>query len=439
MKVMKVGGSCLKTIDDVEKVVKLAKETEKPVLVFSAFYGITDELIKQANGSVTGGFSIDKIRSIHYEMIDMLSPEMKQKAKQTIDNMLSELENIYKGIQLLGELSPSVLDRVQSFGERMVVQVMAAYLNDSGLNARPMSDAEAGFYTEGMHGDSYVRKEQWDIIKEKLSGPEIPVVAGFVGRNVRGDITTLGRGGSDLTATLAGAALGCEVELLKDVDGLMTADPKIVNGAKVVSHINHYDALELAHYGSKVIYKKAIYPAVKAGVPITIRNFREQTEGTRIDSKTSDTIVISTCKNVAIIDVVGLRHMMDSLAKLIDDFAGYYIYPLMLTETSSVGEISIVVETGMLDRVEELIRRNINDKENKINVRKDLALVAVIGTEMKGKVGTAAKIFNTLAKQEANVIAIAQSASERNISVVIDGGEPMKKAAQALHDEFVGQ
>jgi len=435
MKVLKIGGSCLQSKEDLDEVARIVKHEKKAVLVCSAFKGITDELILQAKSAAHHGkFDISKIEKTHREALDKLTPDARKKAWVDVEELLSDLNNTLLGIQYLRELSPPVLDKIQSFGERLVVKIVAAYLNDVGVKAKAISDAEGGFITNDVFGNASVPESQYSIIREKLSIPEIPVVAGFVGRTHKGELTTLGRGGTDLTAAIVAAALGCEVVLLKDVAGLMTADPRIVPDAKVVDHINHLDALEVAHYGSKVIFEKAISPAVKAGIPIVIKSFRSDSKGTIIDSRVSSTIIISTIKNVAIVNVLGYEQMMQQFADLVGEFAQHDIYPLILTETSSVGEISLVIEESKLEKIEHILKKV--HTRGIVETKKGLALVAVIGSGMKGKIGTAAMIFDSLAANKINVIAIAQSASERNISVVVEAGG-IEKAAQALHAKFI--
>ncbi|MFH1285487.1 MAG: aspartate kinase [Candidatus Micrarchaeota archaeon] len=441
MIVMKFGGSCLGSKKDIEKTAAIIKRAKQPIVVLSAFKGITDELIKQANNALNGSYDITHIREFHYGVLADLSIENKVMVEKRIGELVDELNTTLRGISYLHELTPQSLDKVMSFGERLVIYPVAAYLRDFEIDAVPLSDAEAGIVTNDNFGNATILESSEVLVKQRvgeLSRKQVPIITGFVGRTEEGRITTLGRGGSDYTATFIAATLGCEMHLLKDVDGIMSADPKTVENARVVKNVNYSDALELAHYGSKVIYEKAIEPLIKAHAPLVIKNFdTPDIEGTRISEKESTDVVVTAVKNVAIVNVHGRMGMMRVFAELVEALARKDVYPLLMTESSSQGEISIVVDEKQASGIEKLVKKSNGKVEGAaIEARSGYGLVAVIGEGMKKRVGTAASVFDALRDEKINIVAISQSASERNISVIVDA-ENVKRATKALHGKFI--
>ncbi|HII54126.1 hypothetical protein COT30_03995 [Candidatus Micrarchaeota archaeon CG08_land_8_20_14_0_20_49_17] len=430
MKVYKVGGSCLASTDDLNIVLELAKD--KPIFVFSALKGVTDKLIEQGKKAEAGEYSLEELRKLHYDTIESKLGNGRQQTKAKIDSLFSELQVTLDKIKLERKMTLELLDSVQAFGERLVVPIMEGFLNDKGIPAKALSDREGGFITTAEFGDANVPDEQLPAIKEKVMAVveegKIPVVAGFVGRTRAGKITTLGRGGSDLTATLIAAALGCEVVLFKDVDGLMSADPKLVPTAKIVRKMNSYDALEVAHYGSKVVFEKAIFPLLARDAPLNIRSFRGKSAGTIIDSSVSDELVVSTVKEASVLEFTGT---MAHYGALMTKFAEIKYYPLAMLEIS-YGESSIIVDTPKTERLLQLLA------EFKFTVKSGYSMVALIGASMKGKSGIAVRIFRLLADKGINVDGIFASPSGRNISVLIEK-QNLEVAANVIHAEFIGK
>lgn len=434
MKVLKFGGSCLASKKDIERTVKIIKESGECVIILSALKGITDELIAQEQNAKNGKFNLKEIEQRHAEAMSGLKKN-KTECEKKIEALLEELKMTLTGVSYLKELTPQTHDKIVSFGERMVIEIMAAHLRDAGVEATPLSVEETCILTDSNFGDALILEESKEPIKQALSKAKgVPIVPGFIGKNDQGQITTLGRGGSDYTATFIAAALGCECVLLKDVDGLMTADPKIIPGAKIVKNVDYLDAMELAHYGSKVIYEKAILPAMFARIPIRIKSFEKNSEGTVVSAEKGSSVIVPLAKNAAIVELLGYTGMMKIFASITEQMAQKNIYPLLITESSACGEISIVVEEKNVEKIERIARPMMTGK--KIVIDKGLAMVSVVGSSMKGKIGIAASVFDCLAKEKINVVAIAQSASERSISVIVEGGKSIQ-AAQALHKRFI--
>jgi len=430
--VMKFGGSCLVEQKDMHRTIEIVREMKKkarPILVPSALKGITDMLVEQSKLALERKHTISAIREKHYEVLENLKE--KSGAKLKINALLDELENVLKGISYLGECSPATYDRILSFGERMSSVLLESYLNEANLPSKAFPDPI--LITDDVFCDATILPESENIIREKANAlhDKILIFPGFIGKTVEGKVTTLGRGGSDYTATYIAGALGCPVILWKDTNGIMSADPKIVPDAKVVQKVNYIDAMELSHYGSKVIFGKAIKPVMEKKVSLYLKNFdNEKAEGTEISSEETTSMVISTVKTAEILNMTDYMEM-STFANIINGFAKNNIYPLLLVESSSLGELSIVVDEAKARHVEKIVRKEVVNVE----IEKDVGIVSIISGSMRGKVGLAASAFGELAKNQINIIAISQSASERNISLVISKGD-VAKAAQVLHGKF---
>ncbi|MBI5159315.1 aspartate kinase [Candidatus Micrarchaeota archaeon] len=434
MKVLKFGGSCLNSKADVERTVAIIQKSGDCVIVLSALKGVTDSLIALEHSAKTGSFDLSELEKKHFEVVAGLKKN-KAECERKVRALLNDLKTTLTGISYLKEFSPQTHDKIVSFGERIVVEIMAAYLRDSGVEATALKVEETGIRTDSNFSDALVIEESKALIVQALKKAKgIPIVPGFVGLNEQGLITTLGRGGSDYTATFIAAALSCECVLLKDVDGLMTADPKVVPDAKIVKNVDYLDAMELAHYGSKVVFVKAVMPAMLARIPIRVKSFEKDNGGTVISAEQGSSVVVPLAKNVAIVELLGYTGMMTVFSSIVDQLGKKNIYPLLITESSACGEVSIVVDEKSAEKIERIAAPLM--KGRKIVVEKGLAMVSVVGSSMKGKIGIAASVFDCLAKEKINVVAIAQSASERSISVVVEGDKAVQ-AAQALHKRFI--
>lgn len=434
MKVLKFGGSCLNSKADVERTVRIIKKSGECVVVLSALKGVTDALIAQEQAAKKGQFDLSDLEKKHFGVIAGLKKN-KAECERKVVALLQDLRNTLTGASFLKEVTPQTHDKIVSFGERIVVEIMAAHLRDAGVEATALSVEETGIYTDSNFSDALILEESKESIKQALAKAKgVPIVPGFVGLNDQRQITTLGRGGSDYTATFIASTLACDCVLLKDVDGLMTADPKVVPDAKIVKNVDYLDAMELAHYGSKVVFEKAIMPAMLARIPIIIKSFEKDVEGTVISAEKGSSVVVALARSAAIVELLGYTGMMKIFSALIDQMAQKNLYPLLITESSACGEISIVLEEKNAERIERIVTPLM--KGRKVVVEKGLAMVSVVGSSMKGKIGIAASVFDCLAKEKVNVVAIAQSASERSISVVVEGDKAVQ-AAQALHKRFI--
>jgi aspartate kinase len=298
-------------------------------------------------------------------------------------------------------------------------------------------DADCGILTDSVFGDARILDASLAEVARRYGGsePRVHLVPGYIGKDRHGNVTTLGRGGSDYTATYIGSALGCETTLWKDVEGLLTADPKLVAGARPIERLHFLDALELAHYGLKAIAEKAILPAMRAKTAIEIRGFMKPELFTRIDAEEAPVLAITCVRRVVMVDFLGVREdMLRTLARLFHALAEAHTYPLLLTEASPRGETSIVLKEDDYPRLAEHLELEQGGEEPAVS--ETYGVVALVGSGMRGRVGFAASIFQCLASHGINIVAIAQTASERNVSVIVERSV-VEEAVRALHGRFL--
>lgn len=457
--VMKFGGTAVDSPDKVRHVAQLVKSYRKDneiVCVVSAVRGMTDGLLSIADSVKRGDkTSIDefvkKSAKIHTDIIDnaISDKKLKGEANAIIKKIISELEDVLGGIVLLGEVTPKSLDYLMSFGERLSTPIVSFALQDIGIKSDHFTGKEAGILTDGNFGEA---RPLMDTTKLRVSHKlepmlknSVPVVTGFIGADQYGNITTIGRGGSDYTATIIAASIGAEeVWLWSDVDGLMTADPKIAKDAQVLREVSFAEAMEMALFGAKYMHPRALEPVIETKIPIRIRNtFNVKHTGTVITqnpSKESQKIVksVSAIRHTALIDVSGggMVGAPGTAAKIFDTLAKNRVNIMMISQSPSESSISMVVRKTDLDKATTTLELSLLGKVIKqINVNDDVAVIAVVGSGMRGIKGVAAKVFGAVAKRGVNVIMIAQGSSELNLAFVVNDSD-CDQAVRALHDEF---
>jgi aspartate kinase len=351
---------------------------------------------------------------------------------------------------LLGEVTPKSLDYLLSFGERLSAPIVSFALRDSGLKSVSFTGKQAGIVTDSNFGEA---KPLIDTTKLRVSHAlepllkegTIPVVTGFIGADQHGNTTTIGRGGSDYTATIVASGVSAdEVWLWSDVDGLMTADPRIVPDAQVLREVSFSEAMEMALFGAKYMHPRALEPVMDTKIPIRIRNtFNVKHNGTVITqnaSKKSQKIVksVSAIRHTALIDVSGggMVGAPGTAARIFDTLAKNRINIMMISQSPSESSISMVLRKTDLDRATTTLELNLLGRVIKqVNVNDDVAVIAVVGSGMRGIKGVAAKVFSAVARQGVNVIMIAQGSSELNLAFVVRDAD-CASAVRALHDEF---
>ncbi len=457
---MKFGGTSVgdsKRISEVCSII-LGRKGDEIVVVVSALAGITDILVNAARKVSEGSYSEEDIKNFIGEILerhrtvakDALSDKELELVLIELETSAVELEKVLVGIRYVGELTPRSYAFVVSFGERLSAPIMSGALNSHGIKSRWYTGHEAGIITDSTYEKAVpLWKETMKKVKTRLEGElkeSVPVVTGFIAGDKEGRITTLGRGGSDYTASIIGAALNAdEVWIWTDVDGVMTADPRLVKEARTIRVISYIEAMELAFFGGKVLHPKTIEPAMEKGVPVRVKNtFNPSAEGTLIvkEQEQIQRVVkaISVVTGVAMVTIsgVGMIGVPGVAAKSFNALAEEKINILMISQGSSEVNISFVIETKDLQKAVAAVKKRFEHQGvvRKVEYLDGVAIIAVIGAGMKGTKGVAARVFTATAKTDVNVLMIAQGSSEVNISFVTLEKDA-KQAAQALHDEFI--
>lgn len=456
MKVLKFGGSSVYNAERIKKVVDILSskqnQNEQFAVVFSAFGGITDLLIEMAKIASTGNFSysekLNHYKSRHSEIINSLFI-VSNEVEVIINKNHESLESILHGICLVKEVSLRTMDYVISFGERNAANIIAAYMNTVGLKAEFL-DARNVIETNSDFGAAKVNfNTTYSNIKNHFNKvTSFQVITGFIGATSEGITTTLGRGGSDYTASIFGAALNAEcIEIWTDVDGVLTADPRKVKRALSIEKMTYAEAMEMSHFGAKVIYPPTIQPAFEAKIPLIIKNtFNPSHPGTYISNEPSpnDRIVqgISSINNIALLTLVGsgLFGVPGIAGRLFSTLAQNKINVILITQGSSESSISFVVQLSDYQQSKQVLDEAFEYEINSgwiepIKVELDLSIIAVVGENMRYQPGIAGKLFHSLGINGINIVAIAQGSSELNISVVIPSNNE-QKALNAIHESF---
>jgi aspartate kinase len=457
---MKFGGTAVDSSDKVRRVAQIVKSHKRDneiVCVISAVRGMTDGLLSIADSVKRGDrTSIDefvkKSSKIHTDIVEgaISDNNLKGEASAAVKRIMRELENVLGGIVLLGEVTPKSLDYLMSFGERLSTPIVSFALQDIGIKSDYLTGKEAGILTDGNFGEARPLMDTTKLrvshkLEPMLKHDSVPIITGFIAADQFGNITTIGRGGSDYTATIIAASIGAEeVWLWSDVDGLMTADPKIVKDAQVLREVSFAEAMEMALFGAKYMHPRALEPVIDSMIPIRIRNtFNTKHTGTVITqnpSKESQKIVksVSAIRHTALIDVSGggMVGAPGTAARIFDTLAKNRVNIMMISQSPSESSISMVVRKSDLDKATTTLELSLLGRVIKqITVNDDVAVIAVVGSGMRGIKGVAAKVFGAVAKRAVNVIMIAQGSSELNLAFVVNDGD-CEQAVMALHDEF---
>lgn len=429
------------------------------VVVVSAMSGVTNQLIAAAHASARGetriaGELAGALRAQHEAAIDVLLSDGQARAQLVgeTERVIEEVKGLCQGTALLRELTPRALDSISSTGERLSARLFADALCDLG-HVGVAVDATELIVTDDVFGRAEplmaaTRERAAARLGPMLEARAIPVVTGFIGATAEGILTTLGRGGSDYSATILGAALdAAEVIIWTDVDGVLTADPRLVPDARTLQEISYNEAAELAYFGAKVLHPKTLRPVSEAGIPVWIRNsFAPERSGTQITGTGHPTArgvkAITAITDVSLITVGGrgIVGLLGVAAKTFTAAANARANVLLISQSSSENDICFIINSADAARtVAELRRAFAFDLAHKevehITVNPEIAIVAVVGDRMRGMPGIAGRTFSVLGQRGINIIAIAQGSSEYNVSFVVET-EAMRDAVQSLHDEF---
>ena len=455
---MKFGGSSVGSPEALESVISIISgqtSKKRPVVVVSAFRGVTDQLFEisklASEGNLIYRDILEEIEQRHFTTIRSLLPAKDQSEVFTSFKLtMNELEDVLQGVSLTRELTVKTLDFIVGFGERFSATILAGCLKSRGM-ASEYTDTRPLIKTDENFGAARVlAAPTYQNIKlhlEKHAG-KIVVATGFISSTENNESTTLGRGGSDYTASLFGAALSAEViEIWTDVDGLMTADPRKVKRAFPVVNASYEEAMELSHFGAKVIFPPTIQPAFKSGIPIVIKNtFKPELPGTMIknDSVSQPGFIrgMSSIDDAALITIKGsgMIGVSGVASRIFSALAKGNINVILITQSSSEHTVTLAVLPHQASIAKETIEIEFTEEFDtgaidEIKLERDLSIIAVVGDNMRQIPGIAGRVFNALGRNGINIVAIAQGSSERNISFVVDR-ENEKKAMNTLHDAF---
>jgi aspartate kinase len=458
--VMKFGGSSLAAASRIKtaaRTVKTFSAGNKIAVVASAMDDTTDMLVKIGELAQKGEAGLarkvfSKIQSSHLRTAQQVSPRGNARELiAEISHLNGELERTVEGVSHLRELTPRSRDYLLSFGERLSTPLVAAAIRGEGLKTRALTGSEAGITTDNNFGEAKPLFEvSYHQIRQRLDPiirrNEIPVVTGFVAATDDGTVTTLGRGGSDYTASLLGAGLGVEeIWIWTDVDGLMTADPRIVKDAAVLQNVSFGEALELSYFGAKMMHPRALQPAAQSKIPVRIKNSRKPMhEGTLVsttESHNKDGVVkaVSIIRSVGIVNVsgAGMIGAPGTAARVFQALGSSRVNVMMISQGSSEATISCVVARKDLETAVRALQLALLGQgfADKVTAEKDTCIIAVVGAGMRGTPGVAARIFKAVSEKKVNVRMVAQGSSEYNVSFVVSEKEG-PDVVRAIHEEF---
>ena len=453
MKVLKFGGTSVGSVESILNVKKIVEAEREPVIVVvSALGGITDRLIRTSQLAVAGDLSyqaeFEEMADRHHRMIETVIPagQKRDKLLEVVGALLDELKSIYQGVYLIRDLSPKTSAAIVSYGERLSSHIAAALVKDA-----VWFDSRAFIKTEIKGGRQLLASELTNkLVREAFAGlPQVSLVPGFISTDAEsGEVTNLGRGGSDYTAAIIAAALDARIlEIWTDVDGFMTADPKVISAAYTINELSYVEAMELCNFGAKVVYPPTIYPVCMKNIPILVKNtFNPDGRGTIIRqevtadqkpikgiSSISGTTLI-TVSGLSMVGVIGVNR------RIFTALADNGISVFLVSQASSENSTSIGVRDADADAACEVLDAEFAKEIEtgamfRMKAESGLATVAIVGENMKHTPGIAGKLFGTLGRSGINVIACAQGASETNISFVVDG-RSLRKTLNVIHDSF---
>ena len=453
MQILKFGGSSVSSAPNLERscaIIEKALQKDKTIVVASALGGCTDQLITTGNMAairdVAYADSLDQIIHRHREMIDQLGlPEQPE-----VEKLVRELREVCDGIYLLQELSLRTLDLLMSFGELLSTTILSRFLHHKGVS-NCWIDARQLIRTNHQYGSAQVDMEVTaQQIENRLNAnpSRLYIIPGFIASNNHGITTTMGRGGSDYSASLLAVCAKARIlEIWTDVDGMMTADPRMVPQARPIPHISYKEALELSHFGARVIYPPTIQPVVSHHIPIKIKNtFAPEAPGTLIelnppesDSKlrglsASDHIALLSMEGSGMVGIPGYS------ARLFSALAAEKINIILITQASSVHTMCVAIDEKCAEEAKRAIDETFAyelslQKVEPLRVETGFSIISLVGDDLQQQSGTGGRMFEALGRRGINIRAIAQGSSEKNISTVV-GTADEAEALRAIHDAF---
>ena len=458
--VLKFGGTSLSSPNHIRNVAKIIASFSKDneiVVVCSAVDGITDDLLtisrlieQKKKDDVTK--TLNNIIKKHKQFANQTvkNSAIKKQLLQKLNTDVSELKELVGGLTLLKEVSARSLDYLISFGERLSDDLVSFALQDIKKKSTALNGKEVGIVTDSNFGESRPLMDTTRIRISKTLGSLLakkitPVVGGFAGADQHGNITTFGRGGSDYTATIIASCINAdEIWLMSDVDGLMTADPKLVKNAKLLKEVSYAEAIEMAQFGAKQIHPRTFEPLFHKKIPMRIRStFDVKNSGTIVtpspSAATKKTVkCVSAIRNIGLIDLSGgiMFAAPGTAAKIFTTLAEKNVNVMMVSSNPSESSVSLLVKRPDLEKAANALEMNLlGQTVKKVDVTPGVSIIAVIGSGMRGTVGVASKVFSAAQKKNVNVIMIAQGSSELNLAFVVKDSD-CKAVVQSLHEEF---
>ena len=457
MKVLKFGGTSVGSSKNINRVIDILEnygKTDAVICVVSAVGGITDKLLLTGklaqNKDISYKDTLNLIKDIHFNIINELNLGNGEKITQVVDAQFQELEDLLSGIYLINELSPKTSDKLVSFGEKLSSFIIAETMKNRGLSADRKNSQELvvtnSNFTKAEVDFKVTNANIQDYFKS--ASQNITILPGFVSKSKLGEQTTLGRGGSDFTAAIVAATLKVDqLEIWTDVSGMFTTNPKMVKQAYPISKISYQEAMELSHFGAKVLYPPTVQPVLSLGIPIHIKNTMAPNDvGTIISNEKTQEMTpvkgISNISNIALLTLQGsgMVGIPGFSRRLFETLSQEKINIIMITQASSEHSICLGIDDKEASVAQEAIDAAFENeialqKIDPIIVETGLSIIALVGDSMKNHQGISGKMFSTLGKNNINIRAIAQGASEKNISAVISESD-VKKALNTLHEQF---
>lgn len=461
MQVLKFGGTSVAKAENIEKVISIVTKAiskETTVVVVSALGGITDILLDSATIAASGSPDfVEKLSTAekrHFDCVSQLiGNNPPEELVSFIKNTFEEIKNLCNGILLLNELTPRSKDRIAGYGELLSSKIITAAFNQKSISANWL-DARKLIVTNSSFGAALV---DFDITNQKINdavkeqGAHLFIVPGFIASDTHGVSTTLGRGGSDYTAAIFAAAVSASnLEIWTDVSGMMTADPRLSSNAKIIPYISYQEAMELSHFGAKVIYPPTIQPVMSKHIPVWIKNtFAPDDFGTMISSQQSlnnknNNIItgISSINNICLITLEGsgMVGIPGFSKRLFEALSNEKINVILITQSSSEHSITVAIDSSMFEKAKSAVDAIFSNeialgKVDPLILEKDLSIVALVGENMENHTGVSGRMFSAMGRNGINIRAIAQGSSEKNISAVIFTKD-VKKTINILHEEF---
>jgi len=457
--VLKYGGTSISNTKDIQAICKHISTLSKKhqiAIVCSATSGTTDDLIeisesiKKENKSKAEQLA-SKIINRHNQLAKQTikKSDIQKKLLVKLNEDFTELLALIDGLVLLGEVTSRSMDYLISFGERLSIKLIAAAINDLSKKSISLTGKEVGIVTDSNFGESKplidtTRLRVSKSIDNLFSKKVIPVIGGFAGADQHGHTTTFGRGGSDYSATIIGSCIKAdEIWLMSDVDGLMTADPKIVKNAKLLKEVSYTEAIEMALFGAKQIHPRTFEPLLTKKIPMKIRSsLMTNNEGTLVTASPSASVkntvkCVSNIRNNGLIDIQnGQIGTPGTAAKIFATLAKAEINVMMISQNPSESSITIVVKNTDLDKAVSILEMDLLGKIiKKLEVTTGVSIIALIGSGMRGTVGVASKVFTAIEKNKVNVSMITQGSSELNLALVVKNSDT-NTAVRAIHDAF---